>query len=131
MNFLVVLGDLAFNLTMLQFGISELQFLGHVVTEKGIKIKCLPSKVEAIQKYLLLKTSNNFEPIWKWLIFTIVLSTILASCLALLNEYLKKHGNSTLNKINWTEKARIAFSKSKNLVAQSALLVYPKRKLRS
>ena len=42
-----------------------------------------------------------------------------------LNEYLKKQGSKTLNKINWTDEAKTAFSKSKNL-AQSALLVYPR-----
>ena len=50
----------------------------------------------------------------------------LAGCLAPLNKYLKKQGNKTLNKIDWTDEAKTAFSKSKNLLAQSALLVYPR-----
>ena len=41
------------NPTKLQFGLSKLQFLGHVLTANGIKP--LPSKVEAIQKYPLLE----------------------------------------------------------------------------
>ena len=49
----------------------------------------------------------------------------LAFYLAPLNEYLKKERNKNSRKIVWTEEAEAAFQKSKDLLAKSALLVYP------
>ena len=49
----------------------------------------------------------------------------LAFYLAPLNEYLKKEGNKSSREIAWTEEAKAAFQKSKDLLAESALLVYP------
>ena len=112
------------NPTKSQFGISELQFLGHVVTEKGIKPS--PSKVEAIQKYPLPKDVKQLQTYLGMVNFYHRFINNLAGCLAPLNEYLKKQGSKTLNKINWTDEAKTAFSKSKNLLAQFALLVYPR-----
>ena len=50
----------------------------------------------------------------------------LAFYLAPLNEYLKKEGNKNFREIAWTEEAKAAFQNSKDLSAESALLVYPR-----
>ena len=76
------------NLTKSQFGISELQFLGHVVTEKAIKPS--PSKVEAIQKYPLSKDVKQLRTYLGMVNFYHCFINNLAGCLAPLNEYLKK-----------------------------------------
>ena len=49
----------------------------------------------------------------------------LAFYLAPLNEYLKTEDNKNSREIVRTEKAKTAFQKSKDLLTESALLVYP------
>ena len=51
----------------------------------------------------------------------------LANCLAPLNEFLKKEEDKKSLEINWNEDARTAFQKSKELLANSTLLVYPNK----
>ena len=111
------------NPTKSQFGFLKLQFLGHVVTANGIK--SLPSKVEAIQKYPLPKDVKQLRTYLGMVNFDHRFVQNLAFYLAPLNEYLKKEGNKNSCEIAWTEEAKAAFQKSKDLLAESALLVYP------
>ena len=111
------------NPTKSQFGLSKLQFLGHVVTANGIKP--LPFKVEATQKYPLPKDVKQLRTYLGMINFYHRFVQNLAFYLAPLNEYLKKEGNKNSREIAWTEEAKAAFQKSKDLLAESALLVYP------
>ena len=111
------------NPTKSQFGLLKLQFLGHVVTDNGIKP--LPSKVEAIQKYPLPKDVKQLRTYLGMINFYHRFVQNLAFYLAPLNEYLKNEGNKNSREIAWTEEAKAAFQKSKDLLAESALLVYP------
>ena len=106
-----------------QFGLSKLQFLGHVVTANGIKP--LPSKVEVIQKYPLPKDVKQLCTYLGLINFYHRFVQNLAFYLAPLNKYLKKEGNKNSREITWTEETKAAFQKSKDLLAESALLVYP------
>ena len=107
-----------------QFGLSKLQFLGHVVTANDIKP--LPSKVEVIQKYPLPKDVKQLRTYLGMINFYHRFVQNLAFYLAPFNEeYLKKEGSKNSREIAWTEEAKAAFQKSKDLLAESALLVYP------
>ena len=101
------------NLTNSQFGLLKLQFLGHVVTANGIKP--LPSKVEAIQKYLLPKDVKQLRTYLGMINFNHRLVQNLAFYLAPLNEYLKKEGNKNSHELAWTKKAKAASQKSKDI----------------
>ena len=96
------------------FGVSKLQFLGHVVTANGIKP--LPSKVEVIQKYPLPKDVKQLCTYLGMINFYHRFVQNLAFYLAPLNEYLKKEGNKNSREIAWTEEAKAAFQKSKDSI---------------
>ena len=106
-----------------QFGVPELHFLGHLVTANGIKPS--PIKVEAIQKYNLPKDIKQLRTYLGMINFYHRFIKDLAYCLAPLNEFLKKEGDKKSLEITWNEDARTAFQKSKELLANSTLLVYP------
>ena len=93
------------------------------MTDNGIKP--LPSKVEAIQKYPLPKDVKQLCTYLGMINFYHRFVQNLAFYLAPLNEYLKKEGNKNSREFAWTEEAKAAFQKSKDLLAESALLVYP------
>ena len=92
------------NPTKSQFGISELPFLGHVITEK--KIRFLLSKVDAIQKYPLPKETKQLPTYLGMVNFYNHFSNNLAGCLASLNEHLKKDANKTANKTKRIDEAK-------------------------
>ena len=115
-NFGVIL-----NPTKSQFGLSKLQFLGHVVTANGIKP--LRSKVEAIQKYPLPMDVKQLRTYLGKINVYHRFAQNLAFYLAPLHEYLKKEGKKNSREIAWTEEAKAAFQKSKDLSAESSLLV--------
>ena len=112
------------NPTKSQFGSSELQFLGHLVTADGIRP--LPSKVESIKKYPLPTNIKQLRTYLGMINFYHRFINNLACVLAPLNEYLKETGKKSNREIIWSDAAKDAFSKSKELLAQSASLVYPR-----
>ena len=89
--------DVIVNPTKSQFGLSKLQFLGHVVTANGIKP--LPSKVEAIQKYSLPKDAKQLRTSLGMINFYHRFIQNLAFYLALHNKYLKKEGKKNSHEI--------------------------------
>jgi len=111
------------NSTKSKFGISELQFLGHLVTAEGIKP--LPDKVEAIKKYPIPLHIKQLRTYLGMINFYHRFVNNLASCLGPLNEYLKNVEKAS-KKIVWTDEAKVAFHESKKLLTQSTLSVYPR-----
>ena len=98
------------NPTKSQFGLSKLQFLGHVVTANGIKP--LPSKVEAIQKYPLPKDVMQLCTYLGVINFYHRFVQNLAFYRAPLNEYLKK-ATKILVKLRGPKKPKQLFIKAR------------------
>ena len=114
-----------------QFGVSELHFLGHLVTANGIKPS--PIKVEAIQKYPLPKDIKQLRTYLGMINFYHRFIKDLAYCLAPLNEFLKRKETKSLLKLTGMRMLVPHFKKVKNfwqillywfILTKIAILVY-------
>ncbi|GFX03600.1 hypothetical protein TNCV_2111721 [Trichonephila clavipes] len=94
---------LKLNISKCVFGVTELIFLGHLITPDGIK--SLPDKVQAVLDYKQPETVGS-----------------LRKFLGLLNFYRRKKDSKPLN---WSSEAITAFQRSCSSLADSALLAHP------
>ena len=104
------------------FGVSEITFLGHLVTQEGIKP--LPQKVEVIENFL---PSTNLKQLRRFLGMVNYYRRFIRNCadtLRLLNAVLSP---SKPNKrpIDWTTETQKAFATIKFQLSASTLLSYP------
>ncbi|GFS54055.1 hypothetical protein TNCV_3762501 [Trichonephila clavipes] len=94
---------LKLNISKCVFGVTELIFLGHLITPDGIKP--LPDKVQAVLDYKQPETVGS-----------------LRKFLGLLNFYRRKKDSKPLN---WSSEAITAFQRCKQALADAALLAHP------
>ncbi|GFU48982.1 hypothetical protein TNCV_2332811 [Trichonephila clavipes] len=94
---------LKLNISKCVFGVTELIFLGHLITLDGIKP--LPDKVQAVLDYKQPETVGS-----------------LRKFLGLLNFYRRKKDSKPLN---WSSEAITAFQRCKQALADAALLAHP------
>ena len=114
-----------------QFGTTELSILGHYVCPEGIKFPPLPTAVDAIvnfvkpekqralRRYLgMVNYYHRFIPHCEKL-------TPLNSLLTEANEGQNKLSLRSSFELHWTENVNVAFTKSKQILANATLLVHP------
>ena len=104
------------------FGVSEITFLGHLVTQEGIKP--LPQKVEAIENFLL---PTNLKQLRRFLGMVNYYRRFIPNCadtLRPLNALLSP-GKPNERPIDWTTETQQAFATIKSQLSASTLLSYP------
>ena len=120
-NFLMNL-EFSSNVSKCEFGKHEIVFLGHLIFHDGIKP--LPDKVKAIQKYPLPSNVKQLRRFLGMIQFYNRFIPKAAQYLAPLNDMLR--GNAKGSKsLQWNEETETAFFRSKSLLANASLLVFP------
>ena len=114
---------LVINPTKSEFGLQKLKFLGHLVTPEGILP--LSERVKAIQNYSTPKTIKQLRAFLGLINYYHRFVKSMAKCLAPLYELLKGPNKRKNDLINWNEEATEAFHRSKTLLSNATLLVYP------
>ena len=113
------------NPTKSDFGLTQMKFLGHLVTPEGISP--LPEKIEAVTNYPVPKTKKQLRAYLGFINYYHRFVKNLAPCLSPLYDLIK--GPSGNKNIRWTSDAKNAFQQSKNLLAETTMLVFPKANL--
>lgn len=111
------------NVSKCELGVSELTFLGHVVSRAGIRP--LPDKVDAILAYSEPQTVKALRRFLGLVNFYRRFLPQAAQKQAILCEYLRGFGKNDNRPITWSAEARQAFLDCKQSLAQAALLVHP------
>lgn len=114
---------LTMNIAKSVFGVSELEFLGYLVTEKGVKP--LPSRVEVIQEYKLPDTVKDLRRFLGMINFYRRFLPGAAKAQAILHSIYKGNLKNDKRVIEWTQEREQAFELCKQQLADAALLSYP------
>ena len=123
---------LCLNIDKCVFGVSEIEFLGHLVTPRGISPS--PKKVEAIVEFPRPTTIKQMQEYLGMLNFYRKFLPNIANTLRPLHDFLtlsfETHGlkpNTKTKKplAEWSNEASEAFEKSKNILASATLLNFP------
>lgn len=115
---------LTINTSKCIFGVPEIPFLGHLISEQGTKP--LPDKVEPILNYPLPKTVKELRRFLGLLNFFRRFLPHAARMQANLNNYLKGSKKNDKREINWTKQTTNEFETCKKLIADATLLAHPK-----
>ncbi|GFU40681.1 retrovirus-related Pol polyprotein from transposon 17.6 [Nephila pilipes] len=115
---------LTINTSKCVFGVSEISFLGHLVTQQGTKP--LPDKVEPILNYPKPKTIKELQRFLGILNFFRRFLPNVAQHQIALSEFLKGTGKNDNRVIEWTTQAEQDFCTCKKLIADATLLAHPK-----
>ncbi|GFW76070.1 hypothetical protein TNCV_2057171 [Trichonephila clavipes] len=114
---------LKLNISKCVFGVTELIFLGHLITPDGIKP--LPEKVQAVLDYKQPETVGS-EKFLGLLNFYRRFLPKAAEEQYLLSEFLKGYkGKKDSKPLNWSSEAITAFQRCKQALADAALLAHP------
>ncbi|GFX40158.1 retrovirus-related Pol polyprotein from transposon 17.6 [Trichonephila clavipes] len=114
---------LKLNISKCVFGVTELIFLGHLITPDGIKP--LPDKVQAVLDYKQPETVGSLRKFLGLLNFYRRFLPKAAEQQYLLSEFLKgSKGKKDSKPLNWSE-AITAFQRCKQALADAALLAHP------
>ena len=105
------------------FGLQELDFLGHRVSSQGIRP--LPEKVQALQSFPLPTTSRKLREFLGLVNFYNCFLPSCASILQPLNDLLAASKGES-KAVPWTDEARAAFQAIKDTLAEAVLLTHPK-----
>ncbi|GFU88589.1 retrovirus-related Pol polyprotein from transposon 17.6 [Trichonephila clavipes] len=106
------------------FGVTELIFLGHLITPDGIKP--LPDKVQAVLDYKQPETVDSLRKFLELLNFYRRFLPKAAEQQYLLSEFLKgSKGKKDSKPLNWSSEAITAFQRYKQALADAALLAHP------
>ncbi|GFU83139.1 hypothetical protein TNCV_3737501 [Trichonephila clavipes] len=107
------------------FGVTELIFLGHLITPDGIK--SLPDKVQVVLDYKQPETVGSLRKFLGLLNFYRRFLPKAAEQQYLLSEFLKgSNGKKDYSKpLNWASEAITAFQRCKQALADAALLAHP------
>ena len=116
---------LRINVDKCQFGMPELEFLGHVVDREGLKPT--PDKVEAIKKYPRPRTVVELRRFLGMANFYWRSLPRAAAAQAPLNKYLQNSRKNDKTEIAWTAEAETAFRQIKENLANAAILAHPLR----
>ncbi|GFV75378.1 retrovirus-related Pol polyprotein from transposon 17.6 [Trichonephila clavipes] len=115
---------LKLNISKCVFGVTELIFLGHLITPDGIKP--LPDKVQAVLDYKQPETVGSLRKILGLLNFYRRFLPKAAEQQYLLSEFLKgSKGKKDSKPLNWSSEAITAFQRCKQALADAALLAHP------
>ncbi|GFY35177.1 hypothetical protein TNCV_5045511 [Trichonephila clavipes] len=115
---------LKLNISKCVFGVTELIFLGHLITPDGIKP--LPDKVQAVLDYKQPETVGSLRKFLELLNFYRRFLPKAAEQQYLLSELLKgSKGKKDSKTLNWSSEAITAFQRSKQALADAALLAHP------
>lgn len=110
------------NTAKCQFGVGELEFLGHHIDHQGIRP--LPAKVEVIRNFPRPSTRRQLREFLGIVNFYRRFVPHCATTLQPLQEFLKKsHGEAAA--LTWDATAERMFTKIKADIADATLLVYP------
>ncbi|GFX08741.1 retrovirus-related Pol polyprotein from transposon 17.6 [Trichonephila clavipes] len=111
---------LKLNISKCVFGVTELIFLGHLITPDGIKP--LPEKVQAVLDYKQPETVGSLRKILGLLNFYRRFLPKAAEQQYLLSEFLKgSKGKKDSKPLNWSSEAITAFQRCKQALADAAL----------
>ncbi|GFW76074.1 retrovirus-related Pol polyprotein from transposon opus [Trichonephila clavipes] len=115
---------LKLNISKCVFGVTELIFLGHLITPDGIKP--LPEKVQAVLDYKQPETVGSLRKFLGLLNFYRRFLPKAAEEQYLLSEFLKGYkGKKDSKPLNWSSEAITAFQRCKQALADAALLAHP------
>ncbi|GFY35877.1 retrovirus-related Pol polyprotein from transposon 17.6 [Trichonephila clavipes] len=115
---------LKLNISKCVFGVTELIFLGHIITPDGIKP--LPDKVQAVLDYKQPETVGSLRKFLGLLNFYRRFLPKAAEQQYLLSEFLKgSKGKKDSKPLNWSSEAITAFQRCKQALADAALLAHP------
>ncbi|GFT94532.1 transposon Tf2-11 polyprotein [Trichonephila clavipes] len=115
---------LKLNISKCVFGVTELIFLGHLITPDGIKP--LPDKVQAVLDYKQPETVGSLRKFLGLLNFYRYFLPKAAEQQYLLSEFLKgSKGKKDSRPLNWSSEAITAFQRCKQALADAALLAHP------
>ncbi|GFS83795.1 hypothetical protein TNCV_611211 [Trichonephila clavipes] len=115
---------LKLNISKCVFGVTELIFLGHLITPDGIKP--LPDKVQAVLDYKQPETVGSLRKFLGLLNFYRRFLPKAAEQQYLLSEFLKgSKGKKDSKPLNWSSEAITAFQRCKQALADAALLAHP------
>ncbi|GFU72432.1 retrovirus-related Pol polyprotein from transposon opus, partial [Trichonephila clavipes] len=115
---------LKLNISKCVFGVTELIFLGHLITPDGIKP--LPDKVQAVLDYKQPEIVGSLRKILGLLNFYRRFLPKAAEQQYLLSEFLKgSKGKKDTKPLNWSSEAITAFQRCKQALADAALLAHP------
>ncbi|GFX98987.1 retrovirus-related Pol polyprotein from transposon 297 [Trichonephila clavipes] len=115
---------LKLNISKCVFGVTELIFLGHLITPDGIKP--LPDKVQEDLDYKQPETVGSLRKFLGLLNFYRRFLPKAAEQQYLLSEFLKgSKGKKDSKLLNWSSEAITAFQRCKQALADAALLAHP------
>ncbi|GFW87505.1 retrovirus-related Pol polyprotein from transposon opus [Trichonephila clavipes] len=115
---------LKLNISKCVFGVTELIFLGHLITPDGIKP--FPDKVQAVLDYIQPETVGSLGKFLGLLNFYRRFLTKAAEQQYILSEFLKgSKGKKDSKPLNWSSEAITAFQRCKQALADAALLAHP------
>ncbi|GFX43937.1 retrovirus-related Pol polyprotein from transposon opus [Trichonephila clavipes] len=115
---------LKLNISKCVFGVTELIFLGHLITPDGIKL--LPDKVQAVLDYKQPETVGSLRKFLGLLNFYRHFLPKAAEQQYLLSEFLKgSKGKKDSKPLNWSSEVITAFQRCKQALADAALLAHP------
>ncbi|GFT99448.1 retrovirus-related Pol polyprotein from transposon 297 [Trichonephila clavipes] len=115
---------LKLNISKCVSGVTELIFLGHLITPDGIKP--LPDKVQAVLDYKQPETVGSLRKFLGLLNFYGRFLPKAAEQQYLLSEFLKgSKGKKDSKPLNWSSEAITAFQRCKQALADAALLAHP------
>ncbi|GFT31795.1 retrovirus-related Pol polyprotein from transposon 297 [Trichonephila clavipes] len=115
---------LKLNISKCVFGVTELIFLGHLITPDGIKP--LPDKVQAVLDYKQPETVGSLRKFLGLLNFYRCFLPKAAEQQYLLSEFLKgSKAKKDSKSLNWSSEAITAFQRCKQALADAALLAHP------
>ena len=110
---------LVLNVAKCTFGVKEIEFLGHQVSERGIGP--MPVKVEAVNSYKQPQTLRSLQRFLGLLNFYRRFLPGIAATLRPLTDALAR----APRKLNWTESMTSAFRQAKQRLASATLLIQP------
>ena len=117
--------NLKINPIKCEFIKSSLDFLGHRISENGIKP--LPEKVQAVQEFPLPQTYRQLRRFIGMINYYHRFLKNAAEILAPLNDFLAGYKKSFRNQlIRWTKETKDAFVRAKEALANATFLCYPK-----
>ncbi|GFV87363.1 hypothetical protein TNCV_4033351 [Trichonephila clavipes] len=112
------------NISKCVFGVTELIFLGHLITPDGIKP--LPDKVQAVLDYKQPETVGSLRKFLGLLNFYRRFLPKAAEQQYLLSEFLKgSKGKKDSKPLNWSSEATTSFQRCKQALADAPLLAHP------
>lgn len=116
---------LKLNVSKCVFGVTELEFLGHLISPEGVRP--LQSKVQAVLDFKLPSTIGNLRKFLGLINFYRRFLPHAADDQAFLSEFLKGSSGKRNSKkqIAWTPIATEAFKKCKEALANATLLAHP------